>query len=126
MSHVHKWGAAPKQQRKFGERVYICKDPDCYAKFKAEMLIGKRSICFACGKEFILTRENLLTAQPKCLNCAETAAARKFREETLKLADELKEMFDETKICFPIRDETKDADNGNDVGASTESDESVA
>lgn len=80
MSHVHKWGALPKQKRKFADRRYRCLDADCYATHKAPYLLGKSSICTECGRKFELTRENLLSVNPKCLYCADTTAGRTFRE----------------------------------------------
>jgi hypothetical protein len=41
---------------------------------------GKLSLCTACGSQFILTREDLKRAKPKCLNCSNTKKARTFKK----------------------------------------------
>lgn len=57
---------------------FRCLHPDCTAIFDKEFLRGKRALC-SCGRDFILTREDLRRATPKCMNCSDTKQARAFQ-----------------------------------------------
>jgi hypothetical protein len=75
--HTHKYRRYVRGNWKTSR--YACADPDCYKVGRPGLLLGKKSICWNCGQEFILTRDNLETAKPKCINCADTKEAREHR-----------------------------------------------
>lgn len=46
--------------------VYRCIKPGCPHYIPKEMLPGKTSVCWKCGKEFIVQTSNLQQAKPTC------------------------------------------------------------
>ena len=58
---------------------YRCYDPICTHFLDKESLLGKMTACFDCGTKFILTREDLRRAVPRCLNCSNTKEAKAHR-----------------------------------------------
>lgn len=75
--HTHKFRRYIRG--KWNETRYACADPDCYKVARPSLLLGKPSVCWKCEQDFILTRDNLETAKPRCLNCADTKEAREYR-----------------------------------------------
>jgi hypothetical protein len=54
-------------------QVWACALPKCRHHMPAYLtptLLGKASICWSCGNEFILDEENMKHEQPKCLSCS--------------------------------------------------------
>ena len=52
------------------KELYMCNDPDCKnPATKREFLEGKRANCGICGRDFILTREQLRNKTPRCIDC---------------------------------------------------------
>ena len=87
LKHTHRYIRWKKETG-----LYRCAHPDCTHFTEKSFLLGKRSVCNLCGDEFVLTREDLLLAQPRCPNCSNRAGnkqRRKLRElvDTLALAD---------------------------------------
>lgn len=72
LKHVHSYV-------RFKKKFYKCNDAKCTHFALKELVLGKESACPACGHVFILTREALKRATPKCKNCANTKAARHYR-----------------------------------------------
>lgn len=64
--HIHK---LKRVIYKSGNRVFFCALPDCTFKINPALALGKRSICWRCGKDFILTDYCLRLAKPHCENC---------------------------------------------------------
>jgi hypothetical protein len=46
--------------------VYRCAVPDCYHYIPENQIIGRKSICFRCGDEFVVSH---LLAKQTCPNC---------------------------------------------------------
>lgn len=61
-NHIHTY------ERISGEKTprYKCADPDCSHVVVKNYLPGKRSKCWGCGQEFILTKADLKLARPHC------------------------------------------------------------
>lgn len=59
-NHVHTY------ERIRGQTRYKCADPDCSTIQPRSYLQGKRSKCWACGGEFILSADSLRRARPHC------------------------------------------------------------
>jgi hypothetical protein len=57
---------------------YRCANAHCSHFAEKEVLVGKACTC-TCGKEFILDREDLRRARPKCLECSNTAKSKIFK-----------------------------------------------
>lgn len=52
--------------------VWACALPDCthYMPNHMEAMVeGKASICWQCGEDMILDKENMKDKQPRCYNC---------------------------------------------------------
>lgn len=67
--HIHKYHRVDTSA---GE-LWACGLPDCTHFMPAhytELLPGRASICWECGENFILTRENMQKKQPVCPDCA--------------------------------------------------------
>lgn len=62
-----------------------CFHPLCTSFFETKTLVGKMTCCTACGQEFILTRDDIKLARPKCLNCG-TSRRAKTHQAAQKLA----------------------------------------
>lgn len=64
--HVHK---LKKIKYKSGNATFFCALPDCSFKINPALALGKRSICWRCGNEFIMSEYSLRLAKPHCENC---------------------------------------------------------
>lgn len=66
--HVHKY-----RKVKLGKDgkyvVYACSLPDCSHFIPADLVIGKRSICWRCESEFIINEKTGALAKPHCREC---------------------------------------------------------
>ena len=54
---------------KSGNEIFFCALPDCPKKMNPALLLGKRSLCWRCGNEFIMNEYSLRLAKPHCSNC---------------------------------------------------------
>lgn len=101
LNHTHQYALYKKRSRKFKNqetgyipfehRYYECKHPKCTHYIEASRLVGKATLCNGCGKEFLLSRDDLDRVEPKCLHCSKTkkgtaAAAAKGILENLMAA----------------------------------------
>jgi late competence protein required for DNA uptake (superfamily II DNA/RNA helicase) len=64
--HVHKY---KRLKYKSGNFIFFCALPDCNQKINISLALGKRSLCWRCGSEFIMTEYSLRLAKPHCNNC---------------------------------------------------------
>ena len=66
--HTHKY-----QRIKIGKNKRVefkCAIPGCVHHIIPELVLGRPSICWNCGDEFIITKYNIKAhAKPKCLKC---------------------------------------------------------
>jgi hypothetical protein len=67
-NHVHKYQRV--KLKPSGKIVYKCMLPDCSHYTRAELVAGKKSICWTCPNEFVLTKALLSQrAKPTCPSC---------------------------------------------------------
>jgi len=52
-----------------GTKVYFCTLPDCTFRISIGLALGKRTICWRCGKEFNMNTYSLSLAKPHCEEC---------------------------------------------------------
>lgn len=80
VNHTHTFIRYRKKKTSMGEviQTYRCYDPRCTYRVDRDFIKGKANKC-PCGKEFILSGEDLRRAFPKCLNCSDTAASRQYK-----------------------------------------------
>lgn len=64
--HVHR---LKKVKFKSGNATLFCTLPDCSYKINPSLALGKRSICWRCGDEFILNEYSLRLTKPHCESC---------------------------------------------------------
>ena len=64
--HTHK---LKRLKYKSGNTIFFCCLPDCTFKTNIALALGKRSLCWRCGQEFILSEYSLRLAKPHCENC---------------------------------------------------------
>lgn len=64
--HVHK---LRRHVHKSGNAVLFCALPDCSFKINPALALGKRSICWRCGEEFIMNEYSLRLTKPHCEKC---------------------------------------------------------
>jgi len=74
LKHVHTY---VKYKKRSG--YFRCADSHCTHILDKEAVLGKASLCTSCGKEFILSREDLKRVKPRCLECSNTARGKVFR-----------------------------------------------
>lgn len=64
--HTHKF---KRLRYKSGNEIFFCALPDCSKKLSTALALGKRSICWRCGNEFIMSEYSLRLAKPHCEAC---------------------------------------------------------
>lgn len=52
-----------------GTKIYFCTLPDCTFRIGIGLALGKRTVCWRCGKEFNMTTYTLSLAKPHCEEC---------------------------------------------------------
>lgn len=66
--HVHKYKKF-KQYKNGNAYIFRCMLPNCSHYIPESLLEGKASVCWGCGKEFILGPRAKYSVQPKCKAC---------------------------------------------------------
>lgn len=97
-SHVHKYhlvNIGSKKDTK--KKVYACSLPDCshYMPNK-KLVVGKKSICWKCNKEFTLDVEIIIRhprSRPTCFSCRKGVKMKPEEAKELKKFDDALEMF---------------------------------
>lgn len=64
--HVHKF---KRHRYKSGTEVFFCALPDCSIKMSIPLSLGKRTICWRCGNDFIMNDYSIRLAKPHCDEC---------------------------------------------------------
>jgi len=65
--HIHKY-----KRIEWGDNktlVWRCMMENCAHYLHEPMVEGKRSVCWKCGKPFIMTKAHLMRVKPKCDAC---------------------------------------------------------
>lgn len=66
--HTHKYERIRLGKNKRVE--FKCVIPGCVHHIAPELVVGRLSICFECGDEFVMTKYNVKKhAKPRCINC---------------------------------------------------------
>jgi len=65
-AHIHKF---KRLRYKSGNEIFFCTLPDCNKRINIPLALGKRSICWRCGKDFIMNEYSLRLAKPHCDAC---------------------------------------------------------
>jgi hypothetical protein len=76
--HVHKF---KRLRYKSGNEVFFCTLPDCSAKLNPALALGKKSLCWRCGNEFIMNEYALRLSKPHCEAC------HKNKKDLVKLSE---------------------------------------
>lgn len=75
VEHIHIY-----ERPTWNKTIYRCIDPGCPHYIKKGYLLGKYARCPECSNQFILTREKLLRARPKCDFCSNTKRAKELQQ----------------------------------------------
>jgi len=79
LKHIHKY-----QRKKLARnyKVYACALPDCSHYISADLIVGKKTICWVCGRVTIIYKDsNGVLARPHCKTCTK----RKTEDEQIDL-----------------------------------------
>lgn len=112
--HIHRYiravGRLTETNKDSGfVNYYKCADPNCSHYTKADLILGKKSICNRCLKEFILPIAlRSLTNRPHCKDC--TRKKKENIKEVIKqglkfTGDEREESNDEMQDWIDLADE---------------------
>ncbi len=74
LKHIHTYA-----QIRGRPGYFKCLHPECSHYTTRELVLEKKSICTACGQEFILNYENTKMVRPRCLMCRTTKEAKAFQ-----------------------------------------------
>lgn len=99
-NHIHQYIRDQRNKRRFR-----CKAPDCTHFSYSNLLDGKTALCNSCRREFILTKYNLRTAIPKCLNCSNHKAAKE--RQIIAAAPEVQALYDSMLVKEEEEEEVK-------------------
>ena len=55
-----------------GSRVFYCVLSDCSFKTEVQFTLGKKVICWRCGREFAMNEYSIRLAKPHCNNCTKS------------------------------------------------------
>lgn len=92
INHVHSY-----IRLKHRKDHYKCGDPYCTHIAHKELIEGKADKCPFCGNEFVLTKDDPRRAKPRCIDCSNTASARKFKNARDIVSTNLNNLDEETK-----------------------------
>ena len=68
-THIHKYIRV-----RLGKHiVYKCSLANCTHFLRRELVVGRLSICWRCGEPFVMNRESITLARPRCTTCKKTA-----------------------------------------------------
>ncbi len=81
INHTHK---LKKINYKSGNSVFFCV-LDCGFKISVPLSLGKKSICWRCGEEFIMNEYSLRLTKPHCSSCHKSKSNKNEVSEEDKL-----------------------------------------
>ena len=96
--HIHK---VKRLRFKSGNHMYFCTLPDCYFKVNPALFLGKKTICWRCGEEFIMNEYSLRLARPHCEKCHKTKSEDK---EEIHIDDIVSPSAQDTNSTIPLSD----------------------
>lgn len=80
--HTHKY-----EKIKWGTNktiIWKCALVDCSHYLHVEFILGKKSICWKCGNQFLMTYSKLLRNRPKCDKCQSLSGQGPKRKEPVQ------------------------------------------
>lgn len=93
--HIHK---LKRYRFKSGSVVYFCALPECNYKVAIALALGKRVLCWRCGKDFVMNEYAVRLAKPHCEACHKSKGEEPVHEEVeiltlppMSLAERLKQ-----------------------------------
>lgn len=91
--------------------VYRCTLPDCSHYLPESLVVGKKSICWRCGAEFVI-RKDLLFKKPHCEDCIERKTDETTKERLDKLLSEFTIPTGIVRVQPPSSEEGKETGEG--------------
>jgi hypothetical protein len=103
--HVHK---LKRIKYKSGNISFFCTLPDCSYKVNPTLALGKKSICWRCLEEFILTEYSIRLVKPHCVKCHKIKGSHK-RDDVIVYHDQhaTTELWDGDHAKIEIEKELK-------------------
>lgn len=102
LSHAHK--LKRHRYKSTGGSIYFCTLSDCNFKVEIHLTLGKRTICWRCGREFNMNEYSIRLARPHCASCTKTKREDIAEAITTSIAAEtnssLKERLKQTVSSF--------------------------
>jgi len=91
LKHAHK---LKRHKYKTGTKVFFCTLPNCTYRHDPDLTLGKATICWRCGKEFLQNEYSLRLAKPHCPAChkSDKPEMELAHEVRLPVLDELVEL----------------------------------
>lgn len=97
LKHPHKYHKIDL----IGQKLFACALPNCTHYMPAHlmnMIVGKNSICWGCGKIFVMDESHLEQEKPICFNCSKGLPSDENElENLLKLIAEHKKAVNQQK-----------------------------
>jgi hypothetical protein len=88
MKHTHKY-----VRIKIGKSKRIkfkCAIPGCAHSIEPELVVGRFTVCNICQKEFVMNKEAMQRAFPRCSDCIERKVDAANKDEILLIEDFVK------------------------------------
>ncbi len=89
LKYAHEVGICPPHKvvrSRSNKEIFRCIHPRCTYTQKREFLEDKEVLCSICSKPYIVNREQLRNAKPRCVYCQNTKEGRAVREAMKKVA----------------------------------------
>lgn len=67
LAHTHKFKR--HHYKSTGNKMFFCTLPDCHFKIEVPLALGKKCVCWRCGKDFTINEASIRLAKPHCDAC---------------------------------------------------------
>lgn len=104
LNHIHIY-----KRNKKHKNIFFCIQPDCYHRIDKQWLENKRALCPSCKSEYLLDKEVLRLALPKCPACRGGKKAEDYRSALSAVAKIIAvKAIEEHENAEPDRDSLRD------------------
>lgn len=104
--HIHKF---KRLRYKSGNEIFFCALPDCTAKINPALALGKRSICWRCGKIFEMNEYSLRLAKPHCEACHKPKGVKESLNDLMVIEQNNEEAIREMSLIDKLNQSIREA-----------------